>query len=325
MRREKFIYNPHTLQYEKVVEPLKITLLRIFGFFCAAIFTAFVFTVIAHKYLPSPNERVLMNENKTLQTQIASLTSEVDRLSGIMDNVKDRDNYAHRLIYGMDPIDESVWEGGIGGHEKYKGLAMTNSGKVLVELNQKLDKLKNKIDLESESLGEVITVAKEKEQMFASIPSIKPVRSDKLARETRYLSGFGMRMHPVYKVPRLHAGIDFTSPKGTPIQATGAGTVVKAGRGTGYGLRVMIDHGYGYKTVYGHMSRIDVKAGQKVTRGQQIGLVGSTGVSTAPHCHYEVHLNDKKVNPINYVLDGLTPKEYQQLVERAEQSNQSLD
>ena len=160
---------------------------------------------------------------------------------------------------------------------------------------------------------------------LASIPSIKPVRSDKLARSVKLLSGFGYRIHPIFKVRKMHAGIDFTAPRGTPIQATGNGKIIKAGRGSGYGNRVIIDHGYGYQTLYAHMDRIDVKVGQTVTRGEKIGLVGNTGASTAPHCHYEVIYKGQKVNPIQFVLDGLSPEEYQELVNVASLENQSMD
>lgn len=161
--------------------------------------------------------------------------------------------------------------------------------------------------------------------MLASMPSIKPVRSDKLSKSVGLLSGFGYRVHPVFKVLRMHSGIDFTAPKGTAIQATGDGVVIKADFKSGYGRCVIIKHGYGYETLYAHMDKILVKKGQKVKRGQPIGKVGSSGISTAPHCHYEVHFHGKPVNPIAFVLDGLSPKEYDALVKAAEAGNQSFD
>ncbi len=175
-------------------------------------------------------------------------------------------------------------------------------------------------------MDELEKLAKNKETMLASIPAIKPVRKDKLNRNIRALSGFGMRMHPVYKRMKKHTGIDFSCPKGTPIQATGDGVVEAVyHKKTGYGTHVVINHGFGYKSLYGHMSVVDVKKGQKVKRGQVIGKVGSTGTSTAPHCHYEVHKNGIKINPINYCLDGLTPQEYQALANDASVVNQSFD
>jgi len=325
MRREKFTYNTQTLRYEKVVEPLSVTVLRIFGFVCAAVLTGFIFMVIAHRYFPSPNEKGLKREVEQLQVELELAGENFDMLSGVLTKIQERDAYAHRMLFGMDPIDQAVWEGGIGGHDKYKDYRQfRHSGDDIIGLKEKVDKLKQQMDLQSMSLDTIINSAHNKEEMFASIPSIKPVRSDKLARELRLLSGFGYRIHPVYKVPKMHAGIDFTAPRGTPIQATGNGRVVQTGRGSGYGNRVVIDHGYGYQTLYGHMDRIDVKKGEIVKRGQAIGIVGSTGVSTAPHCHYEVIYKNNKIDPIQFVTDGLSPEEYQQLVEAASAENQSL-
>ena len=195
----------------------------------------------------------------------------------------------------------------------------------MADLHERVDKLSRQMDIQSHSLDTILRMANEKETMLASLPSIKPVRIDKLARGLNLLSGFGMRIHPIYKVPKMHTGIDFTAPAGTPIQATGEGKVIRADRGNGYGNHVIIDHGYGYQTLYAHMSRIDVKVGQEVKRGQSIGLVGSSGTSTAPHCHYEVIFKGQKIDPINYVTDGLTPAEYEQLRKAAISANQSMD
>ncbi len=326
MRKEKYIYNPQTLKYEKVVESLSTTLLKVFGVGSGMVIMAFLLFIVSNRYFPSLAERELISENKQMAAQIKRMESEFNNLSSILDDVKERHNYAHRLIYGMDPIDQSVWQGGIGGHDKYKDLKqLKHSGKLLAEVNEKIDKIKQKMDVYNSSLTDVIAKAKEKETMFAHVPSIKPVRSDKLARSVNLLSGFGMRLHPIYHVMKMHKGIDFTAPRGTPIQATGDGVVIAAGRGTGYGNRVKIDHGYGYVSLYGHMNRIDVKVGQKVKKGEQIGLVGSTGASTAPHCHYEVIKNGVAINPVQFVSDGLTPKEYQELVNAAQADGQSMD
>ncbi len=326
MRKEKYFYNIHSLRYEKVTESWRSKILKVISFICAALFTAFIFTLVSHRYFPSPKEKTLLREIDQMRDDYNRLLSDVEQMSGVLGNLQERDAYAHRMIFGMDPIDKGVWEGGIGGHDQYEQYRQfKNSGELMVSAHEKLDRLKRQLVIQSKSLDTIINLAKEKEKMLASIPSIKPVRSDKLARSIQLLSGFGYRIHPIFKVPKMHAGIDFTAPKGTPIQATGAGRVVKAERGSGYGYHVIIDHGYGYQTLYGHMSRIDVKVGDKVVRGQQIGLVGNTGTSTAPHCHYEVHYRGDKVNPIHYCMDGLTPEEYQDLVKAAEAANQSLD
>lgn len=327
MKKEKYVYNTHTLRYEKVVESWSKIFLRIFGFVCAALLTGFIFTLISHRIFPSPKEKALLNEIQQQKALLNNAADELERMREELAVLRARDAYAYRMVFGMDPIDEAVWESGTGGHDKYGKLReYAYSGDDMAALQQKIDKLKRQMVLQSKSLDTIMNMATAKEKMLASMPSIKPVREDKLNRDVHVLSGFGYRIHPIFKVPRMHTGIDFSAPHGTPIQATGAGIVVEAeNKGNGYGLCVTIDHGYGYQTLYAHMSKIEVKVGQKVLRGQTIGRVGDTGTSTAPHCHYEVIFKGTKVNPIHYVMDGLSPQEYQALVKAAETANQSFD
>ena len=327
MKKEKFVYNTSTLRYEKVVEPLKVRLLKIFGFISAVVLAAFIIISIAFTFFPSPKEQSLLREIEQMKLQTAAIKSEIETMSKVLANIQDRDASVHRMMFGMDPIDQDVWEGGTGGHEKYADLANYKySGKLLIETRERLEKLKRQLAIQSKSLDEIVKHAEEKEVMLASVPAIKPVRSDRLKRNIRSLSGFGMRFHPIFKRRKMHYGIDFTCPRGTPIQATGDGKVVRIQRKKhGYGNSVLIDHGFGYKTLYAHMDKIGVKLGQKVVRGQQIGLVGSTGTSTAPHLHYEVHYKGKKVNPIHYCMDGLSVEEYQELANMAAATNQSFD
>lgn len=326
MRKEKFIYNTHTLRYEKVVEPMKAKLLRFFGYACAVVFTAFVFTLIQHKYFPSPKEKALQREIQAMKSEYQELNQALNLLGGALENIKERDAYAHRMIFGMDPIDDGIWEGGVGGHDQFSEfMQFKNAGSLMASLNQKVQKLKRQAVIQSKSLDEILGLASEKEEFLAATPSIKPIRSDNLARDVKLLSGFGMRIHPILKVPKMHYGIDFTAPSGTPVHATAAGKVVRAEYNRTFGNVVVIDHGFGYETYYAHLKTIEAKKGQTVTRGQLIGKVGNTGRSTAPHCHYEVHYKGKPVNPLYYCLDGLTPDEYQQFVEAAETPNMSLD
>jgi len=327
MRKETFIYNKHTLRYEKLEVPLRVRILRGFGFLSVVLLTGFLFFVIAYRFFPSPKEEALMREIDQMQDHYLTLNTQLDQMYKVLDNVHERDASVHRLMLGMEPVDSEIWNGGVGGHKRYEYLTrFKNTGALLVSTQNKADKLARQIALQSKSLDEIIDLARDKEKMFASIPAIKPIRSDKLKRNIRSLSGFGMRLHPIYKRRRMHSGIDFTSPKGTAIQATGAGTIKKIIRAKrGYGTHIYIDHGYGYQTVYAHMDKVDVKRGQKVTRGQKIGTVGSTGTSTAPHLHYEVIFNGRKINPIDFCMDGLTPKEYQELVNMSSIVNQSLD
>lgn len=326
MGKEKFTYNAQTLQYEKVKEPLGVKLVRIFSFLCTAALTAFLFTLILHRYFPSPREKALLSEIEVLKAEYQELDGVVSIFKKELEHLRKRDSYAHRMVFGMDPIDEGVWEGGVGGHDQYgEYLELKNSGSLIATTKQKVDKLKRQMVMQSKSLDTIINMAMEKEKMYASIPSIKPVRSDKLKRHTRLLSGFGWRIHPIYKVPKFHHGIDFSAPTGTPIQATGDGVVVRANTSASFGKVVEVDHGYGYKTRYAHMNKISVKKGQAVKRGQELGLIGNTGRSKGAHLHYEIHFKGKPIDPINHCLDGLSPQEYEQLVNAAQVVNQSFD
>jgi murein DD-endopeptidase MepM/ murein hydrolase activator NlpD len=327
MGKERFVYNTQTLRYEKVEVTLRERIIQFIGFLCAAIVTGVIFTLVVWNYFPSPKETTQRVENERLKEQILKVNQELNAMSKVLANVQERDANVHRLMFGMDPIDQDIWNGGVGGHEKYADISsFSATGDLLANTMERMDRLKRQLKIQSESLDTVTNLARDREKMLASIPSIKPVRSDKLARNIKLLSGFGYRIHPIHKVRKLHTGVDFTAPRGTPIQATGDGTVERVERKrSGYGYNVVINHGYGYQTLYAHMSRIDVKRGETVKKGQQIGLIGSTGTSTAPHCHYEVIYKGSKVNPIHYCMDGLTPEEYQELVEMASIANQSMD
>ena len=326
MGKEKFIYNAQTLRYERVKEPLSVKLIRIFGFICTAVLTAFIFTQIIYSYFPSPKEKALLSEIEIMKAEYEELDKLVDMFKQELGYLHDRDSYTHRMVFGLDPIDQGVWNGGVGGHDQYDEYReLKNSGDLIANTKQKVDKLKRQMVIQSKSLDTIIDMAKKQEKMYASIPSIKPVRSDKLKRPTKLLSGYGLRIHPIHRVPKFHHGIDFTAPAGTPIQATGDGVIVRANVSASYGKVVEVDHGYGYKTRYAHMKKISVKKGQQVKRGQEIGLIGNTGKSVGPHLHYEIHYKGKSIDPINHVLDGLSPQEYQQLVKAAQVVNQSFD
>lgn len=328
MAREKFIYNTQTLRYEKLKEPLKYKVLKAIGFLCAVMVTASILSfTLGAEMLATTEEERMERELNQLRDKYSLVVQDLEKMEKVVNHLQDKDASVHRMVFGMDPIDEAVWNGGVGGHDPYQDISEFNESSDLIRNTQtRLEQLKRKLVLQSASLDTLLARAKNKEDMLASIPSIKPVRSDKLARRMTLLSGFGMRIHPIHKVPKFHKGMDFTSPTGTPIYATGNGTVVEVDyKRTGYGYHVTIDHGYGYETLYAHMSKILVKKGDKVKKGQEIGQVGSTGSSTAPHLHYEVHKDGKAVDPIFFCQDDLTPKEYQQLVEMAGMPNQSFD
>ena len=327
MRKEKFVYNTQTLRYEKVVVPIKVKVFKVLGFVSSVLVAATIIISIAYTYFSSPKEQALIREIEQMKDQMTVMGSDYDNISKVLSNIQDRDANVHRMIFGMDPIDNDVWNGGIGGADRFSNLTKyKNTGETLISTKQKIEKLKRQLVIQSKSLDDVEKLANQREDMLASIPAIKPVRSDKLRRNIKSLSGFGMRMHPIWKKKKMHTGIDFTAPKGVAIHATGNGKIhaIKHLK-SGYGTHVIINHGYGYKTLYAHMSAVSVKVGQKVTRGQIIGKIGNTGTSTAPHLHYEVINQGKKVNPIHYCMDGLSDQEYQQLVNMTAIPNQSFD
>lgn len=326
MKKEKFVYNKQTLRYEKAIEPLKVKLLRLFAFVCAvAVFSVIVMS-LAYSYIDSPKEKALKREIEQMKNQYKLLDDELVSYQKKLETIQDRDRGVHRMVFGMDPIDPDVWNGGVGGSKKYEYLTrFANSGDLMENVSQKMDQLGRKLGIQEKSLDEISIMAKDWDKRFASLPSIKPVREDKLKKSISLLSGFGRRLHPIHKVVKMHQGIDFTAPPGTPIIATADGLVELVESSGGYGRHVVINHGYGYKTLYGHMSEFSVTKGQKVKKGQIIGKVGNTGASTGPHLHYEVHVNGEPVNPINFVMDGLTTTEYQTLVEIASKANQSFD
>jgi len=326
MRTEKFVYNKHTLQYEKVTVPFKARLFKFFGYLSAVLVATVGMYFVSSKYFPSPKEKSLEREISQMEYHLQNLSEGYGKISDELNFLQQKDADIHRQVFGMEPIDKAVWEGGIGGHDQYAYLNnFSNSGELLKTALTKADKLKRQIELQKSSLDSIFDLAKVRELKLAAIPSIKPVQEDKLKRNIRYLSGFGYRIHPIHKVKKFHNGIDFTAPEGTPIQATGDGKVKKVEkRRRGYGYNVTINHGYGYETLYAHMKTILVKKGEKVKKGQKIGTVGNTGSSTAPHCHYEVRLNGKAVNPIDYCMDGLSPLEYQELLHQASEENHSF-
>ncbi len=325
-RKEKFVYNIHTLTYEKVVIPFKTRIWQAFGFFSVVLVTSFALLTLLYSLFPSPREKELVREIEQMEYKYSQLNGQVDMMGKVLGNIQQRDANVHRAVFGMDPIDKDIWIAGVGGHESHPELAAFKYGANAVGATlEKVDLLSRQLALQSKSLDTIQQLANNQQNMLASLPSVKPVREDKLQKSIGTLSGFGYRIHPVYKVKKFHAGLDFPARVGTAIQSTGDGVVVEAGWHNGYGNCVKISHGYGYETLYGHMNKMLVHAGEKIKKGHKIGEVGDTGLSTAPHLHYEVHYKGNPINPINFCLDNLTPQEYQIMVNGANMANQSLD
>jgi hypothetical protein len=322
-KTEKFIFNSQTLKYEKAVISFWSRVFRVLGFIIASLLFSLIISSIAYMFIDSPKERILKSELIGMKQRYNLLENEANRLSEVLESLHYRDNSIYRVIFESDPITNDMWEAGSGGVNKYRDLEKYDNAELMTEVSKKIDKLKRQMAIQSKSYDEVAVLVKGKEQMLASIPSIQPVSNKDL---NRVASGYGMRIDPVYKVPKFHAGLDFTAPVGTEIYATGDGVVelVEFNYG-GYGNQVIINHGYGYKTRYGHMSRFAVRRGQKVKRGEKIGYIGNTGKSTGPHLHYEVLKGQHAVNPIYFFYNDLDDAMFAKIIERTENTGQSLD
>ncbi len=323
MSKIKYKFNTKSLTYEKVTVPIRKRIWQALSYLATGLVFATITILLAYEYLDSPKEKQLQREIAELTLQYELLNTRMSEAIEVLDDIQDRDNNIYRTIFEADSIPESIRKAGFGGVDRYKKLQGFNNSELMIETTKKLDRISKQLYIQSKSFDEVVKLVKGKEQLLASIPAIQPISNEDLRHQP---SGFGWRTHPIYKTPEFHPGMDFAAPQGTEIYSTGDGTVERADAlAQGYGNHVVINHGYGYKTLYGHMIKFVVRPGQKVKRGQLIGYVGSTGLSTAPHVHYEVMKNGDKMNPINYYYNDLTPEQYQKLIELSSQSSQSFD
>lgn len=324
MSKVKYRFNTKSLTYEKVRVTFKERFWYLMGYLATGIVFATVTIVLAQKFLPSPNEKRKIREIQALQLQYEVLQSKMGKVEQVLADLQDRDDNIYRTIFEAEPLPKSIRYGAFGGSPNYKEFQSLENGELIASTSERLDKLTKQLYVQSKSFDEVVKLAKNKEKMLASIPAIMPLNQNDLAHAVT--SGFGWRTHPIYKTMEFHPGMDFSAEQGTPIYATGDGYVERADNlAQGYGNHVVINHDFGYRTLYAHMSKIAVKLGALVKRGQLIGYVGSTGLSTAPHIHYEVIKNGGKVNPINFYYNDLSPEQYQFLVELSNKSSQSFD
>jgi murein DD-endopeptidase MepM/ murein hydrolase activator NlpD len=323
MSKAKYRFNPKSLSYEKVKTNWKEITLRVLSYLATGTVFAAVTIVLAYKFLPSPNEKKKNREVEEVLLQYELLQKKMDQVDKVVADLEDRDNNIYRVIFEAEPIPNDVRNAGFGGVDRYKKLEGYDNSELIIETTKRLDKLTKRLYIQSKSFDDVVKMARNKQQLINSIPAIMPI-NNKFLRHAP--SGFGWRTHPIYKSSEFHPGMDFASPEGTPIYATGDGVVERADNTAhGYGNHVVLNHGYGYQTLYGHMSSIATSIGKKVKRGELIGYVGSTGLSTAPHVHYEVIKNGGKVNPINFYYNDLSPEEYQIMLELSSKSTQSFD
>ncbi len=323
MSKVKYYYDSETLSYRKVTRKKGRTFGAIILFITASILMGLLITItVFNSGIDTPKERKLLRElaEKELQTEIQQ--QRLDHIEEVLADIQQRDNNIYRVLFEANPIPNEIRQAGFGGVNRYKDLENINNSDLILANAKKIDKISKQLVIQSKSLDEIVQLAEEKEELLKTIPAIQPVQNEDL---TRVASGYGMRMHPILKYRRMHNGMDFTANVGTPIYATGDGTVTKVGLGSGYGKMVIIEHGFGYKTYYAHMSKYNTKGGRKVKRGEIIGYVGNSGLSAGPHLHYEVWKNGQVMNPVNFYHNDLTPEEYDIMLQKASIENQSLD
>jgi murein DD-endopeptidase MepM/ murein hydrolase activator NlpD len=326
MAKKKYKFNHDTLSYERVGISVKEKLGKIATYLSSSFALAIFMTILFLSFYETPRSKMLKSENQKLITQYELMSHDIERIGKVLEELQHRDDNIYRVIFEANPIPSSIRKAGFGGTNKYSHLEDLNNSELVIETARKLDVIGKEAYIQSKSYDEVLQLALNKEKMVASIPAIMPVANEDLKRTA---SGWGYRIHPIYKVRKMHYGMDFTAPVGTPVYATGDGNVVEINGShnsrSGFGLVVKVDHGFGYHTLYAHLNAFNVHAGQKVKRGDIIGYIGNTGGSTAPHLHYEVHKNGNPVNPQYFYFKDLTPEEYEKMIAISSNIGQSLD
>jgi murein DD-endopeptidase MepM/ murein hydrolase activator NlpD len=313
MRKIKYYYNTNTLRYEKLTTPLRVKLLRFFGVLCAFLVTSTLVIYLYQKFGPKPkNPETLRYE--LMKDNYSILRKKVTQLEDNLEQLEKRDNEVYRSIFEQNPLPDSARAALINKKKDIEKINLLSDESLEKSIAQQLNNINARIAYQTQSYTSIQTLIKNQEAKLASIPAIQPISNKEL---TRIASGFGFRIHPIYGIAKMHNGLDFTAPQGTPIYATGNGTVTSAAAAGGAGNQVVINHGYGYETVYMHMVRIKASVGQIVKRGEIIGWVGSTGASTGPHCHYEVHINGTPVDPVYFFYNDISADEYDRLLKIA--------
>ncbi|MDP4187064.1 MAG: M23 family metallopeptidase [Bacteroidota bacterium] len=323
MSKIRYRFNPELLVFDKVKTSFRQKFIKGFTFFTASLVVSIIYYLLFSAFFHSPKEKALIREKNQLLFQYKIMNKKLDQVSKVLKDLEDRDDNIYRTIFEADPIPESVREAGFGGVNRYSELEGYSNSKLIIETTKKLDILTKEAYIQSKSYDQVIALARNKQKMLASIPAIQPIPLKNLVRPA---SGFGWRIHPIYKIKEFHPGMDFVAAYGTKVIATGDGIASEVSSSYGgYGNKIVVNHGWGYQTLYAHLSRFNVHPGQRIKRGQVIGFVGSTGLSTAPHLHYEVHKNGSIVNPINYYFNDLTPAQYSQMIQISARGGQTFD
>jgi murein DD-endopeptidase MepM/ murein hydrolase activator NlpD len=323
MPKTKYKFNPESLSFDKVRLGFKVLLFRFLAYFIGSVIVALGYWIVFAAFFDSPREKALEREIEQMTIQYDLIHREMASIEKVLDGLQKTDDNLYRTIFESEPIPTTLREGGSGGVNRYESLEGYSNSRLVIETATRLDRIRKKVYVQAKSFDDLISLARSKEEMLKSVPAIIPISNKDL---TRTASGYGWRIHPIYKISKFHYGMDFTAPEGTDVYATGNGTVVDVTTSQrGLGKHIIIDHGFGYTSIYGHLSNFNVRVGQKVQRGDIIGFVGSTGLSVADHLHYEIKLNGVNVNPVNYYFEDLTSLEYDKMIEIAAKTGKSFD
>ena len=323
MPKSHYRFNPESLSFDKIRLGIWAVLLRGFAYFVGSLIIAAVYYLIFASFVDSPKDKALLREIDQMTLQYDIIHREMDNIDKVIGQLQETDDNLYRTIFEAEPIPQTLREGGTGGINKFKELEGYNNSNIVIETSKRLDNIRKKVYVQSKSFDELISLARRKEDMLGAIPAIIPISNRDLIH---IASGFGLRIHPIYKIIKFHAGMDFTAPTGTDVYVTGNGVVsdVESSK-RGLGNHITINHGFGYQSIYAHLDRINVRKGQRVSRGDVIGFVGSTGLSVAPHLHYEIKVNGINVDPVNYFFNDLSAAEYEKMIEIASKTGQSFD
>jgi murein DD-endopeptidase MepM/ murein hydrolase activator NlpD len=319
----KYKFNSDSLSFVRIRLGIKAVLLKFLAYLTGSVLLSLVYWVVFASFFDSPREKALKREVEQMTMQYDLIHREMSNVETVLEDLQKTDDNLYRTIFEAEPIPEEERDGGIGGVNRYEALEGYNNSNLVIETATRLDKIRKKVYVQSKSFDNLINLAEHKEDMLKAVPAIIPISNKDL---TRTASGYGWRIHPIYKISKFHYGMDFTAPFGTDVYATGNGTVIGTlSSQRGLGKHIIIDHGFGYTSIYAHLSNFNVRVGQKVQRGDIIGFVGSTGTSVANHLHYEIKLNGMNVDPVNYYFEDLTSSEYERMIEIASKTGQSFD
>jgi len=317
--RDSYFFNPDTMSFEKAKLTFWGLLKRLLWLFATAIAFATFVLWIAFYLFDSPREKMLQRENNELKAQLQIVNQKLEVMDVVLEDIQDRDDQVYRTIFEAEPIPLEIRNPWFNLKTRYDSIPMNETMKLLKNIDLRTQALLIKLHKEHKSLENLMLLAENKSDMLAAIPAIRPIKN-----MYNVTSGFGMRIHPILKIYRKHSGVDITAPRGTPVYATADGVVSRQQTASGYGNTVLLEHGYSYQTLYGHLSKKAVKPGQKVKRGELIGYVGSSGLSLGPHLHYEVWKNGTPVNPVQFFTSDITPEEYNAILESSKKVNQAL-